>query len=62
MEEDILNFPPTVIFRGTEQTVLLATDIQSRDVIRRLCNKDRDQGQKGIGVRYRSCSDIQYIG
>ena len=35
---------------------------QSRDVIRRLCNKDRDQGQKGIGVRYRSCSDIQYIG
>ena len=36
--------------------------IQPRDVIRRLCNKDRDQGQKGIGVRYRSCSDIQYIG
>ena len=33
-----------------------------RDVIRRLCNKDRDQGQKGIGVSYRSCSDIQYIG
>ena len=32
------------------------------DVIRRFCNKDRDQGQKGIGVRYRSCSDIQYKG
>ena len=36
--------------------------LKTRGVIRRLCNKDRDQGQKGIGVRYRSCSDIQYIG
>ena len=36
--------------------------VHTRDVIRRLCNKDRDQGQKGIGVRYRSCSDIQYKG
>ena len=25
--------------------------ILARDVIRRLCNKDRDHGQKGIGVR-----------
>ena len=23
---------------------------KSRDVIRRLCNKDRDQGSKGIGL------------
>ena len=36
--------------------------VQPRDVIRRLCNKDRDQGQIGVGDRYRSCSDIQYIG
>ena len=34
----------------------------TRGVICRLCNKGRDQGQKGIGVRYRSCSDIQYKG
>ena len=36
--------------------------LKTRGVIRRLCNKERDQGQKGIGVRFRSCSDIQYIG
>ena len=35
-------------------------DLVPRGVICRLCNKDRDQGQQGIGVRYRSCSDIQY--
>ena len=44
------------------QTTHIQNLMESRDVIRRLCNKDRDQGQKGIGVRYRSCSDIQYIG
>ena len=35
--------------------------LSPRGVICRLCNKDRDQEQKGIG-RYRSCSAIQYIG
>ena len=40
----------------------MCDSVKTRDVIRRLCNKDRDQGQKGIGVRYISCSDIQYIG
>ena len=42
--------------------LLYCTCLYPRGVICRLCNKDRDQGQKGIGVRYRSCSEIQYKG
>ena len=51
-------------FLGTKKLIIRnkIKGLGARDVIRRLCNKDRDQGQKGIGVRYRSCSDIQYKG